>query len=409
MNQPVTILPKTLVSGTIEHLPSSKSLSNRALILNALAGGKATLQNLSEANDTALMQRLLHTPGDVIDVEDAGTVMRFLTAYFAVTNQVKKITGSTRMQKRPIRELVDALRTLGAVIVYEAEEGYPPLRLRGFSGQRTDDLSIRGDISSQFISAIMMVAPTLPKGLTLRLTGRIGSRPYLDMTAKLMQYFGIAVEWEFNTIYIPSGSYRPVAYWVEPDWSAASYWFSFAALAQAADIFIPRVTPDSLQGDRIIADIMEQLGVRAIFTKAGLRLAKGGKHAERLSVDFSGCPDLAQTVLPACAALQVPGEFKGLESLRIKETDRITALTNELSKIGASLSEVNGKWTLRPGKPGDMPSTLKIQTYGDHRMAMGFAPLATKTNLVIEDAQVVRKSYPDFWKDVAGIGFFTSD
>jgi len=409
LSRSVTILPKALVSGTVEHLPSSKSLSNRALILQALAGGKATVQNLSEANDTTLMRRLLTTPGDVMDAQDAGTVMRFLTAYFAVTNQLKKMTGTERMMKRPVRELVDALRSLGANIAYEGADGFPPLRLKGFTGQRTSALTIRGDISSQFISALMMVAPTLPRGLTLKLTGTIASRPYLEMTAELMRIFGIRVEWEFNTLYIPPGVYRPVTYWVEPDWSAASYWFSFAALAQAADIFIPSVTSDSLQGDRTIVDIMRQLGVTSDFTRNGLRLAKGGRVVSQLSVDFSGCPDLAQTVLPVCAVLRVPGVFTGLDSLRIKETDRIAALRTELAKIGTTLSDGPEKWTLKPGNQGDIPSTLSVQTYGDHRMAMGFAALATKTNLIVEDADVVRKSYPDFWKDVASIGFFTSD
>ncbi len=409
MSKAVTILPRTLLSGAIEHLPASKSLSNRALIINALAGGKATLMNLSDANDTVLMQRLLHTPSDVIDVEDAGTVMRFLTAYFATTNQAKKLSGTNRMHKRPVRDLVDALRTLGANVVYEGEDGFPPLRLRGFREQRTQTLSIRGDVSSQFISALMMIGPALPKGLVLKLKGRILSRPYLQMTAELMRYFGIPVEWEFNTIYVPAGRYQPVTYWVESDWSATSYWFSFVALAQSASLFIPDVAAKSLQGDRVVVEIMEQLGVRASFNKAGLQLAKGGAPVKHLTVDFSDCPDLAQTVIPACAALRVPGTFSGIESLRIKETDRITALANELSKIGAKLTGEDGKWDLQPGNPGEMPSTLTIETYGDHRMAMGFAPFATKTNLVILDGQVVRKSYPNFWSDVAAIGFFTSD
>lgn len=409
MAKSVTILPKTLVSGTVEHLPSSKSLSNRALILQALSGGKATVQNLSEANDTVLMKRLLSTPSDVINVEDAGTVMRFLTAYFAVTNQAKKMTGTERMQKRPLGELVDALRILGANISYEGEEGFPPLRLKGFGGQRTDTLSIRGDISSQYISALMMVAPSLPNGLVLKLTGRVASKPYISMTAELMRHFGVPVEWEFNTIYIPQGTYRPVTYWVEPDWSAASYWFSFAALSQAADILLPRVTADALQGDRVIVDIMKKLGVSTNFTPKGMHLAKAKPIVDHLSQDFSDCPDLAQTVLPVCAALGIRGTFTGLESLRIKETDRIAALTTELGKLGARLTESNGHWNFQPGKASDVPSTLTIRTYEDHRMAMGFAPLATKTNLVIDDADVVKKSYPSFWKDVASIGFFTSD
>lgn len=397
-----------VVAGTVQHLPSSKSLSNRAIVINALLNGQANLENLSEANDTQLMKRLLNTPDEVIDVEDAGTVMRFLTAYCAVSGQRKTMTGTPRMQKRPIRELVDALRQLGANIRYGEHDGYPPLHLEGFEGQQTDRLTLRGDVSSQFISGLMMVAPVLPRGLTITLTGTIGSRPYLEMTARLMRHFGAAVDMTGDRISILAGGYRPANYRVEPDWSAASYWFSFAALAEKADILLPKVTSESLQGDRAIVDIMAQLGVHTTFSAQGLRLTGGGAKAAAMRVDFRGCPDLAQTVLPACAALGIPGEFTGMESLRIKETDRIAALQHELAKMGTALTESAGRWTLLPGTL-PLPDSIAINTYEDHRMAMGFAPLATRTTIQVENPGVVRKSYPQFWADVTTIGIPTAD
>ncbi len=404
MNTQLLIKQHSTVSGTIHHLPSSKSLSNRALLINAMMGGRGKLENLSEANDTRLMTELLHTPGNVINVVDAGTVMRFLTAYYAITGQKKVITGTARMQKRPIGELVDALRALGCTIAYGAEPGYPPLNLEGFAGQQSDLLRIRGDISSQFISALMMVAPSLPRGLTLQLTGKIASRPYLEMTAALMKHFGVSVTLESDTIRVPAGSYQGSTYRVEPDWSAASYWFAFAALAESADILLPHVETESLQGDRVIVEIMSQLGVQASFGEDGLRLRGGGQRVDNLTLDFSGCPDLAQTVLPCCAALGVKGVFTGLESLRLKETDRILALQKELAKVGSRLDEHQGTWTLIPSSiPRKMP--LTIHTYEDHRMAMGFAPLATRCPVVIENPNVVNKSYPGFWDDLQATGF----
>jgi 3-phosphoshikimate 1-carboxyvinyltransferase len=368
--------------------------------------GSGNIENLSTANDTRLMNHLLHTQDEVINAEDAGTVMRFLTAYYAVTGQKKVITGTPRMQQRPIRELVDALRKLGSSIAYEAAEGYPPVRLNGFPAQVTDALTIRGDVSSQFISAIMMVAPTLPRGLTLSLTGRVGSRPYMEMTGALMSHYGVHPTLDGNTIRIPAGKYQPRAYRVEPDWSAASYWFAIAALTREADLLLPHVTPDSLQGDRIIADIMIKLGVRPSFVPAGLRLTGGGPTVPHLRMDFSDCPDLAQTILPVMAVLGIPGEFTGMESLRIKETDRVLALQAELTKLGASLSESGDGWVLKPcERDRPLPARVQIATYEDHRMAMGFAPLATRTQVSFDDRSVVRKSYPDFWEDLEAVGF----
>lgn len=406
MSNPITISSEGIITGVVSRLPSSKSLSNRALIIQAMMGGEGKLENLSDANDTRLMQRLLHTPNEVIDAEDAGTVMRFLTAFFSITGKKKVLTGTARMQQRPIRELVDALRTLGASISYEAAEDYPPLRLHGFPAQQVNTLSIRGDISSQFISALMMVAPALPNGLTLSLTGRVASRPYIEMTAALMGHFGVNPRFDGQVIQIPTGTYRPNPYRVEPDWSAASYWFAMAALARKASLLLPGVIRTSLQGDQVIADIMSQLGVQATAEADGLRLSGGGPRVEKLQVDFSGCPDMAQTVLPVCAVLGVPGEFTGMESLRIKETDRVAALQKELAKIGATLTEQPGRWELVPRNPGNpLPPSVQISTYEDHRMAMGFAPLATRTRVTLDERTVVRKSYPHFWEDLAVVGF----
>ncbi len=408
MGDHIHIEQQSDVSGTVHGLPSSKSLSNRALLINALLGGTAYLENLSTANDTRLMKELLHTTNDVIDVQDAGTVMRFLTAYYAISGQSRKITGTSRMQKRPIGELVEALRILGARIDYGAAEGYPPLHIRSFSGQRAKTLTLRGDVSSQFISALMMVAPLLPEGLTIELTGKISSRPYLSMTAEVMSIFGIHPKIGKTSVQIPAGRYQTATYRVEPDWSAASYWFAFAALAKTSNILLPAVSEKAVQGDRVIVDIMKRLGVTADFGSNGLRLAGGGACVKQLQLDFSDCPDLAQTVLPVCAALGVDGLFTGMDSLRVKETDRIAALQIELRKVGATLEENQGAWTLLAGKKELLPKNLSIQTYDDHRMAMGFAPFSALTQVTIEHPEVVRKSYPDFWNDMESIGFVLS-
>jgi len=403
LNTRIDILKRTSLLGNVRSLPSSKSLSNRALIINALTQPKGTLENLSSARDTELMQSLLHTTDRVMDVMDAGTTMRFLTAYMGVTGRSRLLTGSARMKERPIHLLVDALRCIGVTIGYIEKDGFPPLEIKGFGRQLTNRIKIRGDVSSQFISALMMVAPALPQGLTIELEGKVGSLPYLNMTAELMGLFGIKPEMSEQKIHIASGNYKPAFYRVEPDWSAASYWYGFAALASEAEILLPQVDSFALQGDKVIVDIMKQLGVTSDFQKDGLRLTKSNPQINILVWDFSNCPDLAQTVLPICAAKNITGEFTGLESLRIKETDRIAALQNELAKIGATLTENGNQWKLLPGK---LPSTKPLfETYHDHRMAMGFAPLATLMDIAIEIPDVVRKSYPTFWDDMKGMGF----
>lgn len=402
---PYFILKKTpQLSGTTYKLSSSKSISNRALILKALSGNQSTVSNLSDARDTVLMTNLISSPDKIIDVMDAGTTMRFLTAYFTITNQKKILTGTARMKERPIGILVDALRTLGAQINYLEKEGFPPIETKGFTQQATTTLTIPGNISSQYISALMMVAPTLPQGLTLSLTGKIGSVPYIEMTAALMEQFGVKPELDFaaQTIRVAPARYKTSHVVVEADWSAISYWYGFTALAEKATITLPNVSSASLQGDRVIAVIMEKLGVQSTFKNNQLILTKQ-KAAANLVWDFKDCPDLAQTVVPVCAVKGITGTFTGLESLRIKETDRIAALQNEIAKVGATLTEPEtGKWILTPGK---IPtSQLTIETYHDHRMAMGFAPWATLTDLRINDPSVVNKSYPGFWEDVNSMG-----
>jgi 3-phosphoshikimate 1-carboxyvinyltransferase len=387
----------SVLKGTAAYLPASKSISNRVLIMNALSGNTSVLHNLSDANDTQLMLRHVNSAETTIDVEDAGTTMRFLTAYFAVTGKAKVLTGTHRMKERPIGLLVDALRHLGAEIKYLEKDGYPPLQTAGFQQQKTNSLEIRGDVSSQYISALMMIAPTLPQGLKLRLTGKIGSRPYIEMTASLMRQFGAEVTFVDDTVSVSPKPYAPATHTVESDWSAVSYWFAFAALAHEAEISLPRLQPNSLQGDRAIADIMKNLGVSATLDNGLLKLTKTAA-AREIQWDFTHCPDLAQTVAVVCAAKNISGRFTGLESLRIKETDRIAALQNELRKIGADLVEEGAQWTLVPSR--SLPPSAAFQTYKDHRMAMAFAPLATLMKVEIEDPQVVRKSYPRFWDDL---------
>ncbi|WP_077919047.1 3-phosphoshikimate 1-carboxyvinyltransferase [Spirosoma sp. 209] len=395
-------------------LASSKSESNRALILDALTGFRCDLQNLSTARDTQTMIRLLKAGAstglpDTADVLDAGTTMRFLTAYFAVTGQPKIMTGTPRMCERPIGILVDALRTLGADITYLNNEGYPPLQLNGFSASGQHTLSIRGDVSSQYISALLMIAPALPQGLTLTLTGPIGSRPYIEMTIAQMVYFGADVQanWDERTITVAPQPYTPKPYQIESDWSGASYWYSVVALSGDPDTTIDLLglKPQSLQGDSAIVEIMRALGVESTFTDQGVRLTRRPAESA-LSWDFTDCPDLAQTVAVCAAVSGVALTLTGIESLKIKETDRVLALQTELQKLGAELVEVesNHRYEVRSlaGATPELPTPV-IDTYDDHRMAMAFAPVAMQRSVMIEEPGVVAKSYPSFWEDMAKV------
>ena len=403
---PATLTQPGIVQATIP-LASSKSESNRALIIDALTGFQCQLQNLSTARDTQTMIRLLKSDDQTADVLDAGTTMRFLTAYFAVTGKQKIMTGTPRMCERPIGILVDALRTLGADITYLKKDGYPPLQLNGFSASETNRICIRGDVSSQYISALLMIAPMLPNGLTLELTGAVGSRPYIEMTLEQMIYFGadVQADWEAKTITVGPKSYTPKPYAIESDWSGASYWYSVAALAkdETAEINLLGLKAKSLQGDSAIVDIMLPLGVESTFTDTGVRLTKRPAETS-LAWDFTDCPDLAQTVAVCAAVKGVTLTLTGIESLKIKETDRVAALQAELQKIGAELIELEPNHRYEVHQLSDKPNVpATIATYDDHRMAMAFAPVAMQEEIIIEEPGVVAKSYPSFWEDMARV------
>lgn len=392
-------------------LPSSKSESNRALIIQALCKEKIYLSNLSPARDTQTMIRLLTSTDEILNVLDAGTTMRFLTAYLTITNQQRTLMGTERMHNRPIGILVDALRSLGAEIDYLDKDGFPPMLIKGLSQQNRNAIQIRGDISSQYISALLMIAPILPQGLTIELTGKVGSRPYIEMTLNLMKHFGVEYLFENNVIKIEHQVYKSNHYKIESDWSAASYWYSFAALAESSDISLMGLRKDSFQGDISIAGMMHVLGVASVFEEGGVRLVSVPHRLGDFHFDFTDCPDLAQTIAVICAAKEISIKMSGLESLRIKETDRIAALQNELAKIDARLHEIeDGVWRLTPGyKSYWLRKELEIETYEDHRMAMAFAPLCTLANVRIKEPSVVKKSYPGFWDDLRKVGIKIKD
>ncbi|MCU0342032.1 MAG: 3-phosphoshikimate 1-carboxyvinyltransferase [Spirosomaceae bacterium] len=409
----VTVYPPTTPVRAEIQLASSKSESNRALIINALTSFKGTLDNVSSARDTQTMLRLLQSPDETADVLDAGTTMRFLTAYFAATGQHKTMTGTPRMCERPIGILVDALRTLGAEIAYLGKDGYPPHRLKGFQYSGQNRVSVRGDVSSQYISALLMIAPTLPEGIVLELTGEIGSRPYIEMTLQQMAAFGVQAQadWQAKTISVPAGAYTPTHYAVESDWSGASYWYSVVALAKEAEVELLGLKQNSLQGDSAIVQIMENMGVKSTFTDRGVHLTKIPSQTA-FAWDFTDCPDLAQTVAACAATKGITVTMTGIESLKIKETDRVAALQAELPKIGGALVEVeaNVRYEVRSRHKLDtlyskldtaLLDTLPvIATYDDHRMAMAFAPVGIVCPVAIEEPHVVAKSYPSFWEDL---------
>jgi len=397
----LTDIPKASIQ-----LVSSKSESNRALIINALAEDKGKLENLSEARDTETMQMLLSSKEKTWNVLDAGTTMRFLTAYAGAKGLNKILTGTERMQQRPIKILVDALGEIGIEIAYLKNDGYPPHEIVRFDRQVKNKIKVRGDMSSQYISALAMIAPSLPEGLAIELTGKISSRPYVEMTIALMKEFGAEVSFVGNIIQINPTPYKSASYMIESDWSGASYWFSIVALANKAEIKLRGLKENSLQGDIAIVDIMNKLGVQADFDQEGVQLSKTQVKAID-SIDFSNCPDLVQTVCVTMAAKGMCCEMTGLESLRIKETDRIAALQNELSKIGANLEEFSSsKWKLIPSQENiSAIKGLCFHTYEDHRMAMAFAPLATVADISIEEPAVVKKSYPNYWNDLQKAGF----
>ena len=394
-------------------LPASKSISNRALIISALAGVKTMPRNISNCDDTEVIVRALHDNPYEIDIKAAGTAMRFMTAYLAVTPGEHVITGTERMKHRPIKVLVDALRYLGADIEYIGEEGFPPLKIRG-KALDGGSIEIPGDVSSQYVSALLMIAPMLNGGLELHLTGNIISRPYIDLTIHTMHDYGARVEWtDVDTIVTEPTGYREREFIIENDWSGASYWYETLALMgdRESSIRLPGLIDSSRQGDSGVRYLFSMLGVKTSFedgiktepTTVTLKTMRS--MLPKLDFDFSGQPDLTQTLVVTCAAMNIPFHFTGLATLRIKESDRIEVLKREMKKLGFVIREENNSELLWDGERCE--ATMEpIDTYEDHRMAMAFAPAAVKfPGLRINNPEVVTKSYPNFWKDLQQAGF----
>lgn len=386
-------------------LPASKSISNRALILKALSKSDFPIENLSDCDDTRVMIEAFSTDSNLFDIGAAGTSMRFLTAYLSQIPGEWVITGSKRMQERPINILVEALNSLGAKIEYLNNAGYPPLKIKG-SALDGGDIFLSGGVSSQFISALLMIAPTMIKGLNIHLEGDVISVPYIKLTLQMMSEFGVKANWENNIIRVPSEDYKPIAYNVESDWSAASYWYEIAALADNASIELKGLFRESGQGDSKVADLFTDLGVNTQFTDNGVVLTKTGKVTKKLFHNFVNEPDLAQTFVVTCCLRNIPFLFTGLQSLKIKETDRIEALKAEMKKLGYIITDSQNsilEWNGEKCEPQTMPV---IKTYEDHRMAMAFAPASIiVNNLVIADPKVVSKSYINYWDDLKHVGF----
>ena len=390
---------KKIINGVV-NLTASKSESNRVLIIRALCEEHFPIHNLAAAKDTETMVSLLAEQGNIKDVGPAGTTMRFLTAYYANTPGTWTLTGSERMRNRPIAILVDALKSLGANIEYLEKEGCPPMKIQG--GQlKGGKITIDGSVSSQYLSALIMIAPSLTGGLEMELTGKIASIPYLKMTLALIAEFGAKYTFEGNIIRIEEGKYQGKEFTVEADWSAASYWYQIAALSDEANITLKGLKEVSLQGDSAIVEMYKTFGVKSTFNGTQVQLLKSNTNsADTFNYDFSDCPDVAQTLAATLIGLNVKGHFKGLESLRIKETDRITAIKNELEKFGASIDILpNDEIQINQATVSSYNGV--IETYDDHRVAMSIAPLCLKIDRIeIKEPNVVAKSYPDFWNDL---------
>jgi len=395
--------PSTL-NGSI-NLPASKSISNRALILNALAEKNSLIGNLADCDDTNVMVKALSFQSEKMDIGAAGTAMRFLTAFLAGRAGSWEITGSQRMKNRPIKILVDALKKLGAEIEYIEKEGYPPLRITGkkLPGGIID---IDGGISSQYLSALMMLAPTMKNGMRLNIQGTLISRPYVRMTLEMMRQYGIQTDWTDQYIDIRPQTYQANDFQVESDWSGASYWYQMLSLAKEGSVLLNGLFLKSLQGDSRVAEWFEELGVHTTYLKAGVELTKTDIKPQIFKADFTDQPDLAQTFAVTCALKGIHFQLKGLQSLKIKETDRIQALINEGRKIGFIFTEKEGYILEWKGDICRETPELAIETYEDHRMAMAFAPVAmVKDTIKINHPEVVSKSYPSYWENLKSCGF----
>ena len=399
------------ITSTEIKLPASKSISNRALVICALSNGDAPLENIAECDDSNVVVEALRNMPYEINIKAAGTAMRFLTSMLATMPSEHIITGTERMRNRPIGVLVNALQTIGADISYVEKEGFPPLKINGkkLSGGY---LCLPGNVSSQYISSLLMIAPTLSKGLSLELSGDIISRPYIDMTLEMMKQFGAKTGWQSeNTIYVEPLPYQPTPYYIESDWSAASYWYEIVALAPNDDICItlPGLFKESLQGDSAVARLFHDLGVETIHEDNQVRLRKTGHKVKEFVQNMINQPDLAQTMAVTCCMLGIPFKLSGLQTLRIKETDRIAALQKELGKLGYIIHAEGDDILSWNGEKTEKTIGLDatgIDTYDDHRMAMAFAPIAlVRGRIAINNPEVVSKSYPNFWEDLKKCGF----
>ena len=385
-------------------ITGSKSESNRCLLLKALFND-ITIENLSNSDDTELMKDALSSDHSLIDIHHAGTAMRFLTAYFATQNGRKIIlTGSSRMKERPIRILVDALRNLGAKIEYSENEGFPPLKIQGQEFLKSE-VFLKANVSSQYISALLLIAPSLKNGLNLHLDGKITSIPYIEMTLALLNEVGIKTSFESNKIKVfPYERHNSKTLIVESDWSSASYFYSIVSLSSVGTkINISSYKENSLQGDAILSEIYNNLGVSSKFNNSVLTIEKVSDDLPKsLDLDLSNTPDIAQTIAISCLGLKINCNLTGLHTLKIKETDRLLALKNEIKKLGTNIEISNNSLEINLPKP--LLKNVEIKTYNDHRMAMSFAPLMLRTNIFINDANVVSKSYPNFWNDLEKLG-----
>ena len=398
--------PNKTLKGSIV-LPGSKSVANRALIIHALSYSPYPVENLPDSDDVRVMSQVFNSNINQFDIGHAGTSMRFLTAFLSQIVGEWFITGSDRMKQRPIGILVDALNKLGARIEYLENDGFPPLKIYG-SHLKGCVLELDGSVSSQYISALLMIAPTIENGLTLRLKNKIMSRPYIEMTLKLMEQFGIEHVWKGNEIRIAEQKYKALPFSVEGDWSGASYWYQMAVLSDEVDIELIGLTTQSLQGDATIAKWFEQLGIQTLTTENGSRLIKNGQALPKyLQLNFIENPDVAQTFAVLCVMKNIPFHFTGLETLKIKETNRIAALHDELAKFGAQITEpAHGELKWDGTFPLEKQTVPEIETYHDHRMAMAFAPACQSFGpIAILDPMVVTKSYPAFWEDLKKVGF----
>lgn len=391
--------PSIHLEGSIA-LPASKSISNRALIIRALSENSHPIENLAICDDTEALEEALRLDKKIIDIGAAGTAMRFLTAFLAITPGTWTLTGSERMKQRPIAILVDALKKIGANISYLEKEDFPPLQIIGKSLQG-GAITLDGSVSSQYVSALMMIAPKLEQGVTIHLTKTSVSEPYIRMTQTIMAHFGVATSFKNQTIDIRPQTYKAKPFQVESDWSGASYWYEFLAIHGSGKLQLKGLKEHSTQGDSKIINLFGRFGISTKFTDGMAEIQLNDTKVDHFDYDFTNEPDVAQTLAVTCCMTQTPFHFKGLQSLKIKETNRVTALMNELKKCGFELIEPAENELSWDGKLVQPENDIVISTYDDHRMAMAFAPIALKKTIIIEHPEVVNKSYPLFWEELS--------